>query len=89
MTQCGEEAGVCQEPPFILHLLPLRKARRLSRARLAAASGLAAKRIQRLENHQCVPRLTDLISLAETFGVAVEQLYEIRPCHTTPQEKRA
>ena len=80
---------MCQEPPFILHLLHLRKARGLSRARLAAASGLPAKRIQRLENHQCNPRLTDLITLAETFGVAVEALYDVRRCTTPPAEKHA
>ena len=72
---------MCQSPPFILHIQQFRKAKRLGQRDLAARTGLAYKRIWRLEHNQCDPRLQrDLIPLSLALGVRVEDLYEVGPC---------
>jgi transcriptional regulator with XRE-family HTH domain len=83
---------VCESPAFVLHIQAFRKARRLRQRDLAARTGLAYKRIWRLEHNQCDPRLkSDLIPLSLALGVPVEDLYEIGPCadNDGPQEESA
>jgi transcriptional regulator with XRE-family HTH domain len=64
--------------PFVLHLARLRRRRALTQVTLAQLTGMPCRRIQRLEESTCDPRLSDLLILGKALNVPVHELFS--PC---------
>ena len=62
---------------LVNHLTALRKARGLTQAELAVATGVSRKTINTIENRVFVPSTVLALTLARTLEVSVHEIFEL------------